>query len=273
MRKPTAFFLRALVEEVQPHILLLCVIAVIAAVLTWRRRDRWEQTLLIWPAGVLLLVSFSSAPNHRHVLPVIVLMYFIAALFLWRMIQAIPISSAGRMATIGLIATAAVALDAPRCFNFTRQFGDGSRARLRQWVTAHVTPGAAVVEDSPAGLSGKDPPPEDTVQLSTLNGGIRLHSVNFAPQIGSLAQLTEQGISHVVVCDIAYGRYFDPEVIPVPGFQAEYLRRRRWYDRLFHEARLVWRSAPSPPTYSSINPEIRVYRLPSASTGAAGAND
>ena len=81
--------------------------------------------------------------------------------------------------------------------------------------------------------------------------------------------MRSSGADYVAVSESAYGRFFNPDIRPTTSEVRRYNTRRRLYEQLFAEGELIWSSTPNPPTYSSVNPALRLYRLrdrPSSTT-------
>lgn len=250
MRKPTAYFARALVDGAERHTLILAAAGTAFVIATWRRRDRWQRMAVLLPTGYLALVSFSSAPNHRHVLPVVVLVHFLAALAVAWWVARMPAKPDHPWRLLPAVAFVALTMLAqwPDCAAVLAQFRDDGRDRVRAWAATALPPGSRVLQDAAAQL-----------HLGRRDG--RIVTRGFAPEFGDFDSLASAGITHVVACDLAFGRYFDPHVIPTPAFGDEYARRRAWYERLFREGQFVWSSDPKPHAHGVTNPAIRAYRV------------
>ena len=95
--------------------------------------------------------------------------------------------------------------------------------------------------------------------------------VMFAPELHRGGTLSRQGITHVVVCELAYGRYFIPQVIPADDHRDVYEHRRWWYGKLFEEYECVWSNEPAIPTLALTNPTIRAYDVRRKKTVPADA--
>jgi hypothetical protein len=229
---------------------------------TWPRRSAWDVAVVLFPVGFLALVSFSSAPNNRYVLPIVVMAHLLAALAVVWAVEAIPAGRlrpaarwAGTAAFVGAMATGL----GSRCANYIGQFRDDGRLKARQWVAENLPPGTIILQDTLAGLLQ---PPWDDEGTGPGPGGTTVIGFNFAPEVGEFADARNKGAKYVAVCDLAYGRYVDPFVVPAAGFEQEFARRKAWYERLFREGELLKEWRPEPHTHSNTNPTVRIYRLP-----------
>ena len=260
MAKPTPFFAAAVAESVPAYVLLPAGVAAVAGSMAARRGDRWAAAVGLAPIAYLAFVSFSSAPNHRHVLPVVVLGYLSAAVLVGAALSKLPKPRLLAPALAVPLAVAVGLLHAPRAAAHIAQFADDSRGRAARWVDDQLPDDAVVLQDAAAELHLSDASPA----ADGRDEDGRVVTREFAPEMGPLEGLPASGVTHVAVCDVAYGRYFDPHIVPVPEFRPEYDRRRAWYDRLFREGRLVWEAQPIAPTYAVTSPTVRVYELPNA---------
>ena len=89
---------------------------------------------------------------------------------------------------------------------------------------------------------------------------VSLQTTFWVADFGEFESLSSLGVNYVAVSERAYGRFFDPDVHAAPD-DWHYSARRRFYEKLFAEGELVWSSNPDPPTYSFVNPALRLYRI------------
>jgi hypothetical protein len=222
MAKPTPFFAAAVAESVPAYVLAPAGLAAVAGLAALRRGDRWAAAVGLAPVAYLALVSFSSAPNHRHALPVVVLSYLSAAVLAGAALGRLPKPRLSAPALAVPLAVAVGLLQAPRVRDHVEQFADDSRGRAARWMDDRLPDGAVVLQDAAAELHLSDAPPAGDGHDS--DG--RVVTREFAPELGAFEDLTARGVTHVAVCDVAYARYFDPHIVPVGEFRPEYERRR-----------------------------------------------
>ena len=160
-----------------------------------------------------------------------------------------------------------IPLQLRRCLNYLDQFANDSRVRLHSFVTQNVPRGSLILADRYTALQFEDDSrtPERLRDL-----GVRVETKNWAADFGELQSLQVLGANYVAVSAKAYGRFFDPDIRPL-AIDSRYQARRRFYEELFAKHELVWSSTPSVPTYSFVNPPLRLYRLHGRSEGKQGS--
>jgi len=81
----------------------------------------------------------------------------------------------------------------------------------------------------------------------------------YAADFGPLDQLKQSAVTHVIVSESDYGRYFRGSLRPQKGEEGKFAKSREFYERLFKEAQLLeeWDRG----TVIYLHPGIRVYRL------------
>jgi hypothetical protein len=254
MAKPNTYYLRTIWEVLPITVTLLAAAAAIYGIVAWLRRgDRWWAVVGLMPLGYLAMLSFASAPNHRHALPVIVLSMFAASL----LAPTAPLAAVRRPAVVGVLAVAAAVCwtvwQWPTVAAVNRQFDNDSRAQAAAWLATRVTPDDVILQDA-----------LDLDHDPALVGPHRPTILHYemACEIGAFEAARKTGVTYVVTSNLSYGRYFEPQVVPTPEFRAEYDRRRAWYARLFREGQLLWSAVPVVPTNAPSYPEVRIYRLP-----------
>jgi hypothetical protein len=262
MARPNLFHAAAAVRQTMPHVLVLALgFVAYAAARPWGAGG-WGVFLAAFMVAYLAVLSWSVLPYYRYALPVVLLAHWLMALAVVRVVQgwAPPRARAAWLATA---AVGVVALQLPRCLDYTRQFGDDSRDRLRLWATQHLPADAVFVQDGCVALDAPfDRRTGVTEQPQFLVYGPASYDDAPAASAGLLKDLRRMGVGYVAVSDFAFYRYFDPSVRPAPDSRAVFESRRRWYEELFREHELIWSSVPAHPTHSHFNnPELKLYRL------------
>ncbi len=261
MSRPNTFFISATLEEAAPVVQWLAAGSVVTFVLSYRRRGVWD---LIMPFGLPMLflvgLSWSVIPFNRYALPVVLGLNVLAAWCVMWLADALPAHRARWGPWVVWCGAAVlVAVQLPRCLTYLDQFAFDSRDEARNWIGANLPRSAYVVADAYARVDTDGTrlgePPARRVAM-------RVQSRFFVCDTGPLEQLRSNGVTHVVVCSSAFDRFFIPEVRAVDGNVNTLIRRRLWYERLFQEGELVWRSTNRLPMNSvPANPDVRVYRI------------
>ncbi|HET6408720.1 MAG TPA: hypothetical protein VFG14_12620, partial [Chthoniobacteraceae bacterium] len=67
------------------------------------------------------------------------------------------------------------------------------------------------------------------------------------------------GITHVIISESDYGRYFRKSLKPQKGAESKFAESRKFYERLRHEGELLreWKRG----TVIYLHPGIEIYRL------------
>jgi hypothetical protein len=270
MTRPNLFHAASFVKQTMPHVLVLVVGYSIFAIARPRQAGAWAVFLVLFTLGYLALVSWSVLPYNRYALPVVVLAQLLGALAVLRLVQFIPAHNFRAIATLAAAAVV-VSLQLPRCLDFSRQFADDSRDRLRLWAMRNLPPDAVVVQDGFIDLDGPlDPRLGVRERPQFLIYGSTTYEEGPASGAGPLGDLARMGVEYVAVTDFCFGRYFDPNIRPTKDAAAAFEYRRRWYEELFARHELVWSSAPAHPAYGHFNnPELRLYRLRAPNPGGA----
>jgi hypothetical protein len=256
MNRPNLFLARELIRETMPHVLMLAGAYLISLALFWKRASRWDRFFVLFTVLFAVLLSFSIIPTYRYNLPIIVMLHLMAALGVVRLAGFFP-TPVGWMIVVLALALM-IPLQLRRCLNYLDQFANDSRVRLRRFVAHNLPPDTVMLADQYALPNYDDDPhlAEDERKLP-----IRLYSDFWAADYAELRSLPVLGVDYVAVSELAYGRFFDPEVLPAPN-DSHYTARRRFYEQLFATGELVWSSDPDPPNFSFVNPSLRLYRLP-----------
>jgi hypothetical protein len=251
---PSLYYPRTLHNLVGIHVELLALAAALVVVLL-RRRRATDMIPVALALRCFAPVLFCRSNFPRYALPAAVFMTFLAAVG----IVSIARSLQPRWRTAAMIAAVALcaALQIRVVVGCVDQFGDDSRDRLLAWMATHLPPGSTVAADTYAGpfvtFGG--------LQAIEAKPGVRVHAALSAADFGRIDQVRAAGYTHVAVSAAAFGRYFDPDLSPLPDHAAIYGQRRDWYRRLFDEQELTWSSDPSPDLLAYTNPPLRLYRL------------
>ena len=255
MNRPNLFAMAALFRETMPHVLALAGAFAVLLGLFWRKSTTWDLFLVLFALGYSVMLSFSVVPVYRYNLPVIALLHLMAALAVikYTMVPERPRNWAVVLAGIALI----VLFQARRCRNYLEQFANDSHVQLRSFIAQNVPRGFAIAADAYAIQEHDDDPrlAESERQLP-----VRLTISYWVADLGDYDALRATGVDLIAVSESAFGRFFDSYVWPSPN-DTQHQRRRRFYEQLFAQGELVWASDPDLPTYSFINPELRLYRV------------
>lgn len=229
------------------------------------RNGRQSRRLPFYPLDALMaglpVVFFAVAALSlfqfpRHFLPTIVWLHYLAAMAIVKLSSAISPQQRIQMAAIAVLTLPVVAVQTVYCANYLDQFENDSRRSLALWARKHLPMDAVVLEDG-------------TAQILKYHEWVKfgrpmpfqIISKKWAADMGSLAQARANGVTHVAICDMAYGRFFEKHAAPLPGWERLVEARKQFYTDLLREGRLVWASVPSINMKAYTNPAIHVFEV------------
>jgi hypothetical protein len=257
MHQPNTYFLFNLPRETGWPIFILGAAAIPLAIITWRKRNRWDWLAISLGPMFLIALSFSIIPFTRYLLPVVVLTQAMAGLCALWVVGMFP-KSGWRCVATGVMLAAILLACVPRCVSVQWQFAHDSRDRLRAWMIATLPPGTKVVGDFYSGMVVRS----DGMHGSDVIGNdIHVEEAFAATHYGPVNLLRFKGISYLVVTDAAYERYFVPQVYPIPEEQKGYDYKKQYYVNLFARYKLAWESIPNLNLHAFTNPAIYVFRV------------
>jgi len=232
----------------------------------WRERRTLslpEWILIGFPFAYAVALSFSPKSNDRYFLPATALFTLQAAIGAVDFVRHnTPRQTRSRWmaaAIFLLLGTQLASLPRPldwRCFaDYWRAFQADDNAELRRWVSGlPVT--AVIAKDSRISL----PDPEkkrDLKRMGTLPQ--KVLGARFAADLGTMEELRAKGVTHVIVSESDYGRFFLEGLRPQSGERADFDRRKAFYESLLRDGELILERDRGTVIY--LHPGIRVYRL------------
>ena len=249
---PHAKYVSELHEDVSRAVLAFAGIALLAVVVTARRRSGAEWALALFPIVYFAIISCSPKTGGRYLLPSSTLFCVLGGL------GVVEIARFLRWAKYpALLAGAAFLLHAqlPLLRATMDEFRHDDRVELAAWIRAHVPADAIIVEDhrvnlfapAPGDESGKPQVPQ------------RVLDSDYAADLGTLDEMRTWGAVYVAVSQRAYDRFFSKNLKPRESEKADYARRKEFYTRLFAEAELVRELKSQGNIY--LQPGLRLYRL------------
>ncbi len=233
----------------------------------WRERRTLslaEWIIIAFPFAYAITLSFSPKTNDRYFLPATALFTLqaaIGAVDLVRHYTARPMRSRWMAAAVaGLVATQLFALPRPLdwpCFaEYWRAFQIDDHAALRKWAT-NLRHSAVIAKDNRILLP--DPTKKrDVKRLGTLPQ--KVLSERFAADLGTMEELRAKGVTHIIVSESDYGRFFLAGLRPQEGERADFERRKAFYESLLRDGELLWERDRGTVIY--LHPGIRIYRPP-----------
>ncbi len=244
-----------------PLPLALCASAyVVLLAATARRRTPVEWLTVLFPVAYLAMLSFSPKVADRYLLPVDVLVTFLAALGaveIARLFDAPGSRSRHALAGLTLVGLSAWMLTStiPHFRSLLAEYQTDSHAAAAAWVKANLPADAIIAEDHRVNLSAEKSNGVSTtarVPQTVLNS-------DFAADLGTLDELRNRGVTHVAIGPDAFKRFFNPDIKPGKKEQASYDRRKAFYAQVFTEGECLVAWPRREITY--LHPGILLYRV------------
>lgn len=208
---------------------------------SWRDyADRWLLTLA--PLTLLAILSFSSLSAIRYLVPISALVACLSGLGIARALQQSKSAS-----FIGLMVVTCALWQIPSLLRLENGFASDDRRTLRTWIAQNLPPKAMIAEDELAEIDRASPLSQTVV------------SKKYVADLGELADLRAQGITHILVCWYSSRRFLEPGKRAGNRVSGEFARRRLFYLNLTTETRPIWQSDLGQPT--PLRPGLSLYQL------------
>jgi hypothetical protein len=228
--------------------------------ITVRRRNITEWIVFLFPVGFAVVMSFATLVNTRYLLPVFVLAGYLAGVGAANLTRIIPARRSAGWAARTVLAAGLVGValwyQGPHFLKEYNGFRHDYRAELVEWIETNLPADAVIAQDDYVNL----PDPDVKKHADATHYLDReLRSTKFVADLGSLEDLRAAGITHVAVCRMRFGRVFSKTRHPIDEVVDDFERRRRIYQRLFDEGKLLWETKRG--TILTLQPELRLYDI------------
>jgi len=214
-----------------------------------------QWLLLAWPFLYVAALAVMGRETTRYFLPAVVLINFQAGLGLAE--TATQLSSGWRMRRpilpfLGLIALG-LALVLPnqsmRLAQTLAAFSTDHRKDLVRYLNDSVPGPAVIVAEWRSGLQSQ----------TSITPRHAVMSRAFADEVGTIEEMRRGGVTHVVVGEDNYRKYFGRRWVSSPTGAEAASKRRAFYRQLFAEGHLVFERKRQ--TVSVLNPGLRLYQI------------
>ena len=246
-----------LVAQANPVVLIVALGYVVFSLTRWRRLHRAVTLFVLGPAVYLLLLSLSRFVLDRHLLQVTVAAYTMTGFAIVEVAALFKRAGLRWLAT-GVLSAILVATSVVPARAIYHELKGETRLQLRAWIRSNLPSSAIIAQDRPAHLNIADP--EFLANYGPLPQQILTPRDLFVTDLGSVADLRNKGVTHIVTCDEAYARIFSEHVISAPE-RDEYHMRRIRYDEIFSSGKLLFEAKPERPIGGSTSPVVRVYAI------------
>jgi hypothetical protein len=280
-RVPHALYWNVFIDNSTPAIWLLLVSLISVCYERWHRLMLPQKLLLWFPFLYGFMLSFSPKENDRYFLPATAvftalaavgaesLPYLLSSIYrAWDTRTAQRILSRDSRLWIMLAASAVLVIlqitgwssTKPGWSQYDAAFVHDDIAALIAWMNKDLPADAVVVADSRAGLlNPKRRKNKNRAQAVPQ----KLTISKFASDLGTVEELRAKGVTHVIVSEQSYGRFFRDDLKPKdPKKNAEFERSRQFYDELKRSDVPLFERERGTVIY--LHPGIRVYRIQSS---------
>lgn len=225
----------------------------------------FDWTFALFPVLYLIVLSFIPKENDRYFLPATGIFLCIAAIGLhslraW-LIQWRP--QWRQAITVGLIVVM-VGSQLPAFYRYYQAFQNDDLAQLTEWLNREL-PHATLAVDRRVML----PSPRRSAFAAYQTPITATTVFKTIERFTSLEEMIEQGVTHVVLSQQTYGRYFRKSIHPQASAAKEYAEKRDIYQVLMDKNTPLWSRDRGTVIY--LHPGLQVYALPK-STGSTGTS-
>ncbi len=247
---PHAQYWNVFIDNTTPAVWLLLVLFLAARWGGWRAITLTRWHVVAFPFVYALALSFSPKSNDRYFLPATAVFTLFAALG----VPDVARLTAWRWAT-PLAAAVLVLGQIPSWLRYERAFQRDDSRELQAWCRDVLPSDAVIAKDSRIWLPDPNKPngvPADAILQKVV-------PAKFVADLGTLDESRAKGITHAVVSESDYGRFFLKSLQPKTGQERDFWRRKAFYETLFREGKLEieWKRG----TVIYLHPGIRVYRI------------
>jgi hypothetical protein len=230
-----------------------------------RWRERRQLTVAEWliialPFAYTIALSFSPKTNDRYFLPATAVFTLLAGLA----VADLPRKWAIPFAALLIAAQfPSWSKSRPGWLEYERAFQHDDTADMIEFLRKEVPANAVILKDNRIAL----PDPKRKKHAARL-GVIpqKVIAERYAADFGKFEELPAKGITHVIISEQDYGRYFRKGLKPQKGSETKFAESRKFYERLRSEADLLWERKRGTVIY--LHPGIEIYRLREPGKGA-----
>lgn len=266
---PHSEYLRAFIDNTNFALWLLLVAFLVRFWKMRRERGFTEWSAVIFPFALALAMSFSPKANDRYFLPCTALFGFMTGLGTVDAAELLQdrlrLRKCTWIAVIVLITAVFQIVHIPKIIpnslaEYYQAFREDDRKELAEWISKNLPADAVIAQDTYVGLPTPDRPERLKVQpllaQNILSGRRPLVELTDSENPDSLCA---QGVTYVVTSESDYGRYRRATLEPKDDRQAEFLRKKKFYDNLRANYPLLWSRSRSAVIY--LHPGLELYRL------------
>jgi len=219
-----------------------------------RTRNCLDWIFLVFPLAYALLLACSPKSNDRYFLPATTLFALLAAFgfvdTVALLAKRIPCSAA-----LALCVAFAAIFQIYSLLKYDNAFAHDDRRELSDWIRANLPSSAVIAQDSRVGL-----PTEKREERLQWQQPLSQRVVSDRLSDSTLDDLRTQDVTHVVLSESDYGRYFRKAGAARDEYRGQFEQRRLFYERLRIDSELLWQRSRGTVIY--LHPGLELYRLP-----------
>jgi hypothetical protein len=277
-RVPHALYWNVFIDNSTPAIWLLVVSLITVCYQRWQRLMLPQKLLLWFPFLYGIMLSFSPKENDRYFLPATAVLttlaavgaeslpYLLASIYrAWDTRTAQRILSRNSRQWIMIASSAVLVIlqitgwssTKPGWSQYDAAFVRDDISALIVWMKKDLPADAVVVADSKAGLLN----PKRRKNKGRTQGIPQKVTISkLASDLGTVDDLRARGITHVVISESSYGRFFRSDLRPKDAKKiAQFEAGRQFYEELLSNGELLFEKERGTVIY--LHPGIRVYRI------------
>ncbi len=224
-----------------------------------RERRLSDLVCLVLPVTYTLLLSFSPKTANRYFLavsPLLILCGSIGLAWLgrWLTNRQRWLGIAVLLTIGGLALWQQWILTIPN----VRSFRTDSRMEMATWISSNLPANSGILAESRVCLTKAD-----TWKHTKPREDLKISEKVFASDFGSYQKLISADARYVAVIRTSFGGYLSEKRKASKSLESQHERRQTFYEDLFSKGRLLKKTGGS--GVSHLNPEIRLYELPTVS--------
>lgn len=218
----------------------------------------FEWLFALFPVAYLLVLSFIPKTNDRYFLPATGLFLCAAALGIHMIRQ----RSRSRAIGVALV-TLGMAIQLPDLWLYYAAFNKDDLRDLTEWLNREL-PAATIAVDRRVMLPSPRRASFAAYQLP-LKAKVVHDTVE---KFDSIDEMRAEGVTHVVLSETTYGRYYQESLHPTKGNRTEFKQRQGLYHELMGDNPPLWGKDRPRSTVIYMHPGLQVYALPPDDNGA-----
>ncbi len=232
----------------------------IALILLWvpfvRRLHKADAVLIVFSMTYFAVLTMSPKYSERYLLPISLIVLFYIGLQLANLIQSVQALGNRRMISVSVAAilmTMVLVPSVPWLQDYRQAFATDSRQSMITVLHEHLSTDAHIAADAAVRLK------EAEAQATGGYAALRYEEAEFAPQLGTLDELRDRGVTHLIICYDTYHRFI-AKGATASGDQAKTWQLARDFYLALQVTEPLWKSEPRNP--KPLHPGLEVYPMP-----------